>query len=118
MIVVTDVSIIEARRDPIEWLPPNKYKSNFDAVDKEASDIDIESEIVNGRKFNMPGGKTVLIGLTQKIQDVLGLPMEAFENQEREINQLYSDLASARLEICRLEGLGFWDRLRSLFLRR
>ena len=88
-------------------------------------DTKISSEVVVGRLFMNADGKRIIIGMTKKVQDAIGLPFEAFESQTNTIAHLttaYSremkhvEYLSSKVRI--LESMTFWGWVKMAWRRR
>ena len=80
------------------------------------------SEIVKGKGFVNNDGETIVLGATEKVQKILGLPFECFENMSRTIDNLKQECGflqlryrSTHIQLDNVMNAGFWRRLKWLF---
>jgi hypothetical protein len=71
----------------------------------------ITTEMVMGERFRLPNCKTVCLGMTKEVREVLGIPVKTFENQVLEISRL-------DMRLRHYQEMGWRDRLRFLFRGR
>ena len=113
MIVVKDAGIIKVENNRSVF-----YHANTQW--EKGEPIAISTEEVQGQEFINDNGERVVIGMTQVVQDAIGLPMETFENMNRTLRGQSWDLKRAReqFEDLRqaLASMNFWGRLHFLFL--
>ena len=79
---------------PVVWNPDTKYPPpNMYAT----------KEVVRGRKFFNSRGQVVVIGLTEEVEKILGLPFAALADQSNTINHLYRELHLVRKNLAATE---------------
>ena len=73
-------------------------------------------ELVSGRRFRRPSdGVEICIGWSQEVQDLLGMPLDAWETKEQECDELRTQGYATQRENIRLKQAGFLTRLKWLF---
>jgi len=90
MLCIEDIKIVEIDRDEVIRnsceLPPMPIIQN----DGSAVQIETAKELIKGRKFYNSRGEEVCIGMSEKIQKVLGLPFNHFEKMRQENHDLHN----------------------------
>lgn len=124
MKIVTDIKIIDTgdkRYHPFEHtiyhhgpVPEIGYWK-----DPEAKVIEsVTTEMVEGRKFINHEGIEIVIGWDKKIQDLIGLPFETFNNMEKMICDLNLDNIKLKEDISVLKSLTIWQFIKLRWFRR
>ena len=73
-------------------------------------------ELVRGRRFRRPSdGKEIVIGWSQEIQDLLGMPIDAWENMEVDRAELARRERKMLSELDRIKKAGIGQRFKWLF---
>lgn len=72
-------------------------------------------ECIDGEVFWVEGGDRVVIGMTQKVRDVLGLPLEAFSRQNTQIQELQQVCQGYVDTLGRIRRATLGHRLKYLF---
>lgn len=67
---------------------PTRDCTKFDPT-APPSDVYAETETVIGERFVTATGRSIELGMTQQVRDVLGLPIGAYENLHKEIKRLH-----------------------------
>ncbi|MCP4612118.1 MAG: hypothetical protein GY845_25770 [Planctomycetes bacterium] len=115
----TDDNIVLRCLDRMNKIKPGNYSDR----------CDVEEEQVRAKKFMNKNGDAVWVGISKKVQQVLGLPFEAFENMEKTVNDLQRIIEhkdKKHLETVtsfismedRYKTASFWQRLRYLFTKK
>ena len=74
-------------------------------------------ELVRGRRFRRPSdGQDLMIGWSEEVADVLGLPLECWEEKEGECRGLRNTADIFQQENIRLKQAGVWQRFKWLFV--
>ena len=115
MKVVTEIKYYEtSRNDAVipSWDPVTRpvFRSPGDATEP----VDF-AELVRGRRFRNGDGEEWVIGIRGDIAKLLGIPMEAWE-EEQELRRS-ADRRAQQLQdvITRARRAGFWARLKWVF---
>ncbi len=112
MILVKDVEVVECKGNMAEIIFADKYGfQNFPL------DLEIKKEICYGRRFTNQNGEEVLLGISKKAQDILGLPFEQFERMSKKISELEELHYNDCIFINRIMRLNFWGRLKFAFTK-
>lgn len=75
----------------------------------------VETELVIAEHFRTAEGAEIQIGMTEKVQNVLGLPMTAFTKQRDFIDTQHRTIVRLGGQLKRYETLAWWQRLVWLF---
>lgn len=109
MICVEDVKIVQVNNSSFE----------LGSMDKQGG---AHKESIHGRIFRNSRGEDICIGMTREVQITIGLPFEAFESQNKQIEDLSREVGRNRaqlvlssLQLSIYEGAGFFQRLKYLF---
>jgi len=129
MILVKDVAIAIVQKD--DWAKVRKYEIGMVARwgDPCKTSIPVTIEDIEGQRFRTEDGRELIIGMTQAVQDSIGLPMQAFKNmneeignlryrctlQQRDISFMQERVEKADLEFSRIYTASAWKRLVWLF---
>lgn len=92
MIVIEDVKWYETERDRVQY-HEKQPMPDLSTIGTDPMNDTVTFEYVVGREFVcMKEGKVdrIKIGMTQKVQDILQLPYDAFASMENEINVLHN----------------------------
>jgi hypothetical protein len=126
MIVVTDVKIAKHAYDEIQayqYSPRNLVAELWTGELPTMTQYDIET--VKGQKFVNARGEAVVIGMSKAVQDAIGLPMEAFNKQGKEIHFLRDEIEYLKNENKRTSSMldcycsqTRWDLIKRIFTRR
>jgi len=125
MKVVKSIEVIESKRDFYEIMNfgacPD-YARRVEFPDITAGEMEITEEFIQGRRFVNQHGEQIVIGWAKDVQNVLGLPFEAFENQNNEISDLRSECQRLEDDFKNLnetiEKSTFAQRIKFLFTRK
>ena len=107
MILVTDLKTIErSERELYDYAYhySPEYPPSILSYDDPLATTEVVRELIHGRRFRSPYGKTVIIGWDQKTQEVLGLPFETFNNYERRRQSDYEENTRLRKRLRELES--------------
>ena len=103
MICIKEIKVVDVDEDFIvvhmmDGLPPfaDLLPHNGD-ISQEV--VEVTNEMVHGTRFINIDGKEVCIGMTKQVQDLIGLPFEAFSNMRDYM----------------FKTMGFFGRLKFLF---
>jgi hypothetical protein len=84
--------------------------------------VDIKEEMITGRIFVNNRGERFCIGVSEQVQEAIGLPFEAFENINRRIetdtltiSKLKTKNAVYQNQIDKYKNMNFWQKLKWLF---
>ena len=112
MILVESIKYIEVPDDIWEII---HMRSAYDGIEvltaagERVVATNLIMELVRGRRFRRPSdGTDIMIGWSEDVQRLLGIPMECWENQEKDRNQLIE-------ENNRFKNASFWQRFKWLF---
>lgn len=132
MVVVTEVKTLTCRDTKILlrknlYLPSVKHKED---VCINCMDLNLETEYIVGKRYIYPKrGIDIVIALKPDVAELFGLQYEAFEDLEKNVQDLRLDnnnlklrLSSLRVklhkkidELISIHDAGFWTRLKYLF---
>ena len=103
MICIKEIKVVDVDEDFImisrmEGLPPFADLYPYDG-DMSQEMVEVTNEMVHGTRFRNSNGLDVCIGMTQQVQDLIGLPFEAFSNMRDYV----------------FKTMGFFGRLKFLF---
>lgn len=107
MIVVKDVEVMhvpDGRDAVIARLKQPDYHSLNDSESISVNEIHVESEYVHGFRFRNANGEEIYLGMSEKVQEALGLPLEALEKvwpTKVQMELLQNQLDSSK-EYCKL----------------
>lgn len=126
MTLVRDIEVFEVQTDTVAISKATgKAISPFECISHGIAEV----ERVTGQRYQTDNGKIVCLGMSKKVRDILGLPLEIFQIQTKQINDLQeaeSRLATKLRKQCdanqklsetieKIKKLGFIDRLKVLF---
>lgn len=126
MILIRDVEIVNVSEDIFKIVHFPEYPTvPFSHENAKAEDFSIEEEIVRGTRFVNNRGEEVVIGMSKKVQEAIGLPMSVFEGQEftieslsREVSRLRKHKWELHEELLEFKHMDFWKRLKFFITRR
>lgn len=134
MIVIKSIDFFEVQGERHEFY--NRYIKGGNpimTVDTAAGTdqvmVEEVAELIKGREFRSPGGRSVVIGVSNQAQDIIGIQYEAWENQSRMIEELSRDNGQLTIkadqlhrqneeklfELNEIKAASIWVRLRWLF---
>lgn len=114
MKLITNVEVIERDDDRELRIQKLCNPGLFFSPEHCAEEMKIETEIVRGRMFVNSRGERVCIGIKKNVQDLIGLPFEAFEAQQALIAREQRRVFNLENEIKGIKALKFWKRLKFL----
>ena len=89
-----------------------------------AERIEVKKEHVHGRTFINANGESVCIGMTKRVQSLLGLPFEVFDNMKNDLDmaritvaQLRDRNAALQKSMAGFKEAGLLKRLKYLFTK-
>ena len=93
MLAVTKIEVanVDRRMVEIAHMPP--VNSQFSPC-LETEMPEIAYEMIHGKQFVNSRGEYICIGMSQQVQDAIGLPLEAFDNMNNRISDSTFDSAS------------------------
>ena len=91
MKVIKDVEEEEVRGDYVDV--PHHERPDFFEGGLQAVNPYMEIETVEGQTFVNEKGEKVVLGATKKVEEAIGLPFKALENQQKEIENLFNLLS-------------------------
>ena len=98
MILIKSIEIVEIDRDPVEIVSQISPHESI-RVYSEGKPTDIShkvlTEYVRGRVFVNMNGQRINIGMSQKVQELIGLQFEAYENMQAANQKLRTSVAIA-----------------------
>ena len=103
MICIKEIKVVDVDEDFIVvhmmdgLLPFATLLQEGDNISQEM--VEVTNEMVHGTRFRNSNGLDVCIGMTQQVQDLIGLPFEAFSNMRDYV----------------FKTMGFFGRLKFLF---
>lgn len=134
MIVIKSIDFFEVHGERHEFY--DRYIKNGNplmkvgtAVGSDQVMVEEVAELIKGREFRSPGGRSVVIGVSAQAQDIIGIQYEAWENQSRLVeelsrdngrlttkaDQLHRQSKEKLIELNEIKTASFWVRLRWLF---
>ena len=136
MIVVTKIETIECEdRDFFMYRDMSSHEA-AQYGGEIAAKIAYELEPIRGMKFAKLNGDVVVVGMSKQAQEAIGLPLEAFDTLQRELNdtikakwEMEKELATARTlyhgkneqlvgyqdELVILKEATLWQRIKWVF---
>jgi len=88
MICITDIKIVEVSKNEVAILQteglPNKLLK-YVCLATPPEKVEVTQEMIRGREFINADGERICIGMSKKVQDVLGLPFKTFESMNKEL---------------------------------
>ncbi len=129
MIVITDIKYHKVPGMSAKIARLNDEPPSFDESSFEASPLAVEEETVEGQFFCYPDGRTVCLGMSKKVQEILGIPLSAFsemsnrlitlerrlEAETHRANMLGLENQGLRLCLEEIRSMGFLKRLKGAF---
>jgi len=115
MIVITKIEYktIDNYQDRIEKFRFQNPKLDINPL--EHPEMKIHTEIIKGRRFVNIKGKEICIGMSEEVQELIGLPFEVFENLQSDI-EYERDMNKKILKQLRTyQHMGIWDRIKNIF---
>lgn len=123
MLLITDIMFEEVPRDiwDVETIPP--IPPLTPALENHIPQPDPNRfETVYGTKYIYPDGRDIVIGMTNKVRELLGVPLDEVTNlrevildQRFTIADLRQDTTRYSARMGRINQMTFWDRLKFLF---
>ena len=125
MICITEIKTVDVDRNFIQITRMENIPAVAPIVGSDQEDYaEVKIEMVHGREFINQNGQRVCIGMTQQVQDLIGLPFDAFNNMEKElesnyvtISQLHSRSTMYQKKTEEYEQASFFKRLQYLFVK-
>ena len=129
MLVITKVEYITTDRDPYE-IQSMLYDSRCRPLELSTSDgeskfmdIPVSTEIVRGCRFDSytveRGRKSMLIGMTKDVQDVLGMQYEAVSTMNERAEEDAKMVAKATKKLkhlkSQMDNASLWSRIKWVF---
>jgi hypothetical protein len=112
MIIIKDIDIIEVPTDKeIELLHSLRTKVGG----RVSTDVAILNEAIKGRRFTNQEGKTICIGMTKEVQNLIGLPFEAFDNLEKAYDRVSNLHYESQQWIRKVKSKKWWERIVLVF---
>lgn len=114
MLVVKSIEVVEYEPESV-LIPKTQSFPISDHSSKKVSGIEVTQEMVIGRRFvRRINGETkhFCIGMTQQVQDAIGIPMEAFDSLSQSLSdseERYSNLTK------KINNMNWKDKLLFLF---
>lgn len=113
MIVIKSIEVFNIDENRLRFLHNHCDKPTFRHAP--TADHPVETtltiEEITGQRFTNANGQKICIGMSEQVQEAIGLPMSIFAKMD-------SDLLKLELETEAYRGMGFWERLRFLFTGR
>ena len=124
MILIKDIKILYTKEDihrlRCELYPP--IKELLIKQPGKAVPAKVTPEMVFGRIFRTATGEEICIGMTGAVQKAIGLPFEAFDNLQNELeeaknsyNIICRTLNQQNKKLFTLQNMSWWQRLIFLF---
>lgn len=121
MLIVTEIKTKEVDRD--KWEVRQCQLNTHPNRAGNALEIDSYTrEMIYGRVFVNINGKRFCIGMSEQVQNAIGLPMDCFEKLNLEIDLLEVDNTQLRKGVDRLwkklevfDTMTFWQKIKFLF---
>ena len=116
MLLIKSIEIIKTQDDwqaVIYKYDPDPYMLVNDgelAIEKA-----VVRELVRGEEFVNERGERVIVGWSEDVQKLIGLPFRAFENMRVSMKQIDDRNYKLRLQIEAIKNMTFWNRLKMLF---
>ena len=98
MLIIKHIDFIEVDKTRCEILshPPIPLFVKDNRGPKEIDSVEVESELVIGRRFRRPSDNIdMYIGVSKQAQDVIGLQYEAWGNLHRDYRRLWQTSSPA-----------------------
>jgi len=73
--------------------------------------------MVNGYNFMNNKGEVVCIGMTEKVEETLGLIMKSFDKMSEELRCKSDQNVKMREEIRKLKNKSFWKKIKDIYLK-
>jgi len=77
--------------------------------------VDVDIEIVKAQAFMTSDGKRIDIGISKKVQDTLGLPLDCYRQMSEEIYTYKNEILELRERYTSIKNARFWKRFKFLF---
>ena len=123
MICVTEIKTVDVDRDFVMIHKMQNMPALAEIIDSDPPErCEVEQEMVRGREFVNANRERFCIGMSEQVQKAIGLPMEAFENMNRELDtnrqtiaQLRGRNAMYQKRIDVIKEAGLWQRIKYVF---
>jgi len=117
LIKSVEVVAVDGRMASVAKLVENEITFEFAPYSNDPQEVlQIEQELVEGTRFRNPAtGEDIVVGMTEEVQKLIGLPMEAFANMTASAEKTRWELTDLRDTVKQFEHMGWRDRLRFLF---
>ena len=113
MLAVQDIKIVNIEEEEYKHFHTGELFAT-DVIDP-SDKMMVSTEIVKGMQFRNHRGQTICIGMTRAVQEVIGLPMGAFDEQRKEISNLHVEATILNATIYKYRNMNFWGRVKFLF---
>ena len=125
MICVTEIKTVDVGRDFVMIHKMQNMPALAEVIGSDPPGrCEVEQEMVSGRDFVNARGDRFCIGMSEQVQKAIGLPMEAFANMSKTIEEdaitirkLRTAKAEGQKRIDAFETAGLWQRIKYVFTR-
>lgn len=116
MIVIKNIEYIETDKDPLEIIS-TKMPHNLVGYTNKDAPITVEylTELIHGRRFVRPDGRTLYIGVSEQAQEVIGIQYGAWNTKEREMQEWVSAYQREKTKVDMYRSAKLWKRIKYLF---
>ncbi|MDY6969337.1 MAG: hypothetical protein SVR08_11895 [Spirochaetota bacterium] len=128
MICIAEIKTFHSERDDIyiHKMDNPHFPMMRPVIESDPAEyIEVKEELVYGKEFINANGERVCIGMSKKVQDLIGLPFEAFDNMTREldkkhitISRLISHNVACQKRLSVFATAGLFERLKYLFTKK
>ena len=114
MLLIESIKYIEVENDvwPIHSFTAPRYYNNHDEPVEES----VVHEMVTGRRFVNSHGVEICVGISEEVQNLIGLPFEVFNNMETELSELNYIVIDQNKTLSNFRNMSLWDRLKGVFI--
>lgn len=113
MLLIESIKYVEVDNDvwPIHSFSPPNYYNNLDEPVEES----VVREMVTGRRFVNSRGVEICVGISEEVQNLIGLPFEVFNNMEKEVSEQYYIIQDQNKTLSDFRNMPLWNRFKGLF---
>ena len=118
MIFIKDIEVVEVARTEVQYcIIPRQPVGPLSTAQR---DIGLTQEVAKGRRYVTADGREIVIGMAKHVQEAIGLPYEAFDNLNKELEHAWAISNGHYKAYCsyrkRIVNMPFWERLKGLFV--
>ena len=126
MILIQEIKVIQTDIDPITIA--HALACNYEPMRTAYIPPEITTEMVRGRRFVNHQGEEVCIGMSEQVQQAIGLPFEVYDNMQSSISFLEKRCQNLNIENFhqrnrirfmeeRFQSINLWGRIKFVFTR-